>query len=159
MIRYFFNLIFLLALFSGLSLGVRGGVAWAIPDSQHICQAGLVETDSTMFEPIDDDFFVTVSNLFFPHDCVVTLSGDAGADGPNDPDTLLIGYSIDGGSCQFIGPISFVREEKSLETHTAITVIELGPGKHTIQPCFRVENQGTIGGISRRCLIVECRTR
>lgn len=136
-----------------------GGVAWAIPNSQHICQTGFVEEQSTDFVPVRDDFFVNVNNGFFSRNCIVTLSADASA---HEGDRLEIAYSFDGGACVFSGPLAFhLAESGSLETHTAVTVVKLGKGVHTIQPCFRVQKiDGDGGGISfgQRCLIVECWT-
>lgn len=97
---------------------------------------------------------MTVNNRFFKPNCIVTLSAEAFADG----DSLFIGFSIDGGSCQEqVGPRFFITDEPELEANTAVTIIELGKGTHTIQPCF-LSDEGGIVGISSRCLVVECKT-
>lgn len=137
-----------------------GGVAWAIPESQAICQGSPpAQTTSSTFAPIDDDFFVTVKNLFFTRDCIVTFSAEGAA---FLGDTIVISYSIDGEGCPTSSPpfpvISLQGDSQGSSTHTAIAIFELGPGVHTIQPCFR--NWGvTLAVIGRRCLTIECGTR
>lgn len=157
--RFALNLFFVTALILTLGLSLLvGGVAWAIPNSQHVCQQVVASANNTsmVHVPIADDFFVNVHNGFIPRDCIVTLSMETVA----GETTLRISYAIDGGSCsQQIGPEAIASDEDHAATHTAVVVIELGPGLHTIQPCFGSSDEGKVVRISDRCLIAECWTR
>lgn len=154
--RFTLSLFFAVVLIvtSGLFLSV-GGLAWAIPGAQYVCQDFEADTDSTTFVPIDVGFFVTVNNGFFKRYCIVTLSVEAGV---SQDDSVLVEYSIDDGPTQPIGPTFFAFNSIGTAT-TGVGVIQLGKGTHKIQPYFRVEGTDALAEFFNRCLVVECRTQ
>ena len=89
---------------------------------------------------------MTVKN-FFSSKCVLQFSAKA-VDGVNI--TLGIRYSIDGGACSVFGPVVF-HTGTDIETNTNISVVLFGPGVHTIQPCF-VLNDAWTGVVEMRYL-------
>ena len=94
---------------------------------------------------------MTVKN-FFSSKCVLQFSAKA-VDGVNI--TLGIRYSIDGGACSVFGPQVFHAPgsfaPNGTVTHTNISVVLFGPGVHTIQPCF-VLNDAWTGVVEMRYL-------
>jgi len=113
---------------------------------------------------------VTVDNGNIPRRCIISFSSEATNNAEGLGVDVTYAISSQGGTCQGgIGPESFHAGKDSggfffSETHTSITVRILDPGMHTIEPCFRLNNPGGLGGapeaiLGRRCLVVECRTR
>ena len=158
--RFALNLFLVTALILtlGLCLSV-GGLAWAIPNSQQDCSGGG-STSSTDFEFIPD-MQVTVNNGFFKRNCIVTFSSEATTDSTNGLITIVYAVdSTDPSSCTtagFSGPEFFYRGTLQ-EGRTIVSVGELGPGFHTIRPCFSVTNASQ-ASILFACLIVECWTK
>ena len=156
--RFALNPFFVAALILtlGLCLSV-GGLALAIPGAQYVCQEQFDQSDMTSPKFIDDDLYVTVKN-FFPRTCIVTFSADVNTSVGGQ---VTLSYSIDDGLCSgdaVIGPV-FLLTNAAAQASTAVGVIELGKGIHTIQPCFRSSESGNTVTIGRRCLIVECWTK
>jgi hypothetical protein len=156
MTRFAYSLTFVVVLILTLGLCLsRGGLAWAIPDSQYVCRNLIENNTTTMFQVVDPDLFVDVNNGFFRRNCIVTLSAEFHTESTN----LRVGYSIDGGSCvaPTTGPKAII--EPAISAHTIVTVIELGRGLHSIQPCLRSAADGELVQIFDPCLIAECWTK
>jgi len=153
MIRYAFSLFFLLALTLGLTLSFMDS-AFSISTSQQDCDFDVHATDSTSFVLVPNSS-VKVNNGFLSRNCVISFIAEAGA---TAGDAVGIAYSIDGGTCEAFGPIAFHSGDIP-ETHTNISVANLGHGAHTIQPCFKLFDSGGSAVLADRCLIVECHTR
>jgi hypothetical protein len=142
----------------GLSLSV-GGLAWAIPDSQQDCTGGG-GTSSTSFEFIPG---LEVTVKAGQENCILTLSAEAGMSNANPTDHFLLRYAFDSddpSDCERVGPEEIKRGADALQdTRTLVGVVNLGPGFHTIKPCFSIDPAGPTGNIAFPCLTVECRTR
>ncbi|MCI0453787.1 MAG: hypothetical protein L0Y68_02185 [Candidatus Dadabacteria bacterium] len=105
---------------------------------------------------------VTVNNGFFHRNCIITFSTEASLNPPDIPFSLNIGYAFDSddpSDCQFLGPNFLLFGEPGEHARTIVGVKKLGPGFHTIRPCFIVNDANTTGLIAFPCLIVECRTQ
>ena len=147
-----------LILTSGLSL-TAGAIAWAIPDSQQDCSGGG-GTSSTSFAFIPGpEVTVNVGQ----DNCIITFSAEAGMNNANPADHFLLRYAFDSddpSDCERVGPEEIKRGTDALQdTRTLVGVVNLGPGLHTIKPCFRIDPAGPTGNIIFPCLTVECRTR
>ena len=141
--------------------------AFSIPTSQQDCDFDAPSTMSTTFVVVPNSS-VTVNNGNLSRDCINSFN--AGATTGSEGDGVEVTYAISsqGGTCQSgIGPQSFHAGNDSggfffAETYTSITVCNLGPGVHTIQPCWvliDLDGDGREAILARRCLVVECRTR
>ena len=157
--RYSLSLFFLSALILGLSFAVmRGGVAWAIPSSQADCDFDEVSTTSFVPAQVPNSI-VSVNNGFLARTCIIQFSSQGGTFPTSEQ--IRIRYSVDGGACTSFGPEEHLFPSNIIDTLTNISVLDLGPGKHTIQPCF--SRSGGAGApptaiLQNRCLTVECRT-
>ncbi len=122
---------------------------------------GNTSSNSDVFIP---NLEVTVNNGFLPRNCIITLSAEASIDNAVDAEGLQIGYAFDSddpSDCQGIGvgPTVFIVGESIQQARTIVGVKKLGPGFHTIRPCFAVFNTSDPGDIVFPCLVVECRTQ
>ena len=153
--RYAFSL-FLVGIILGLSLCFVD-FAFSIPTSQQDCDLDQHSTISQTYGFVPGSI-VTVQNGSLLRQCVIQFSATVSS--PSD-DLIGITYSIDGGACTTFGPEAF-HEGSNTETHTNISVVQLGQGVHTIQPCWVLIDLDFSGGgtayLAQRCLIVECRT-
>ena len=162
--RFVFSL-FLVALTLGLSLCFVD-LSFSIPISQQDCDFDAPVTTSTSFVLVPNSS-VTVNNSFFSRNCIISFSAEA--INSTEDVGVDVTYEIDGGGCSGgIGPESFHHGTPTpsggvflTETHTSIEVRTLGPGMHTIKPCFNLVDAAGDGGfatLANRCLIVGCRT-
>jgi hypothetical protein len=91
---------------------------------------------------------------------IVNASISEASTSPSKParqDQMNLDYSIDGGVPVAIGP-EFFSSDTHEATRTAIGVIKLGPGTHTIQPVISsVTGSGVT--VEIRCLTVEGQTK
>ena len=159
--KRFVHSLFLVAFVLGLSLCFMDS-AFSIPTSQQDCGFDVRMTSSTSFVLVPGSI-VTVQNGFSYRNCVIQFSAEADAT-PND--FVGIRYSIDGGACSVFGPQIFhapgAIAPGGTETHTNISVVQLGSGVHTIQSRFVLFDNAPVGGtaiLGFRCLVVECRTQ
>ncbi len=129
-----------------------------IPSSQRDVEFNSSSTASTGFAAIPNSQ-VTIDNGTSTRNVVITLSADARVS--DSPDIFLLGFRVDGGLCTGAGPQRFARSTL-LETRTAVHVLSIGSGVHTIQPCWAKFDDGDgLGSIDviERTLIAEGRTR
>jgi hypothetical protein len=102
---------------------------------------------------------VSINNGTTTRNVIVTFSSDAIVGDIGD--LLFYSVSVDGGGCFVSGPQALA-DRTTFDSHTLVSVFSLGPGVHTIQPCFRVvpDGDGNQGGsVGFRALTVEGRTR
>lgn len=127
-----------------------------IAATQQDFETGLVQTTSTSFVPVPNTS-VTINNGSRARNVVVTFSAEALGNGFT---TLELGYSLDGAGCfqQAGGPTDFSASQTNFGAATAVHVIPLGTGAHTIQACFRSDT-GNFVYLKDRTLIAEGRTK
>ena len=125
-----------------------------IPNSQRDVEVGQVSTSSTGFVLVPNTA-VTIDNGSSARNVVVTFSAEAATEGNAGLD---LGYDLDGAGCfKQAGPTAF-QTGIIFETSTAVHVIPLGRGVHTIRACFR-SNNGLAVFLRDRALIAEGRTK
>jgi hypothetical protein len=116
-------------------------------------------TTSTSFVNIPNSV-VTIDNGTSTRTVVVTFSAVSQVGDPGD--IFVLAFRIDNSLfCTATGgPLSFAGST-DVETRTAVHVLTVGPGTHTIRPCWRLNSDGTINpiSVSSRSLIAEGRTR
>jgi hypothetical protein len=134
----------------------------AIPPLQFDFDDAFAVTTSATLSPVPDSE-VTVDNGDNAAFCVVQFSANVSA---TPFDEVSLGYAVDARPCtlELQGPDRFyVSEGSSLDdTRTAVHVIPLNVGIHTIRPCFRIFDIGRNGAqvfLGSRTLTVECRSR
>lgn len=163
--RYAFNLFFLpslvlgLSLYFGTNLGFSSGPAIGTGPATTQCQAFVVSNKNT---PTNSGFskvpgsFVVVNNDVAKR-CVVEFSTEEFQSVPVGGllGTIELEWSIDGGGCFVAGPELFSRDAAP-QTRTAITVLQVDAGDHTIVPCYKVDRQGNTAVFGIRCLTVNC---
>ena len=130
--------------------------AVALPNTQRDVEVGGVSTSSTTFGFVPNSS-ITIDNGSSARNVVVTFSAQAkvGLGG-----WLELGYDLDGAGCfEQAGPTFFsANHEDILAVSTAVHVIPLGRGVHTVRPCFRSPT-GHLGIPRVRVLIAEGRTK
>ena len=135
------------------------GEPTAIPGSQRDVEIGdFQSTTFTTFVNIPNSQ-VTIDNGTSTRNVVVTFSADAHVTDPGD--IFQLGFRIDSGSCDAGGPSAFTASTL-FETRTAVNVFTIGPGTHTIRPCWGVFADGDGAQaieLNRRSLIAEGRTK
>jgi hypothetical protein len=129
--------------------------AVAIPTIRRDVEVGEVFTGSSTFVLVPNSS-VTINNGSSARKVVVTFSAEAR--------TLLggieLGYDLDGAGCfKQAGPTAFsANAADDYEAATAVHVIPLGRGVHTIRPCFRTPT-GDFVRLRDRVLIAEGGTK
>lgn len=73
--------------------------------------------------------------------------------------TMRLGYSLDGAGCFPQAGPTFFSSSSPVAVSTAIHVIPLGSGAHTIQACFSAAQAGTMVRLLTRTLIAEGQTK
>jgi hypothetical protein len=139
--------------------------AHAIPNAQEDCEVGVVGTTSNSFVLVPNSA-VTVDNGTTGRNCIIQFSTEVFTSGNS---ATRLRYTIDStnpASCIPIGPgDNFFSLPTGAfgSTRTAIGTTVLGPGSHTIRPCFNAVDFGEPGveqsTFGPRCLVVECRTQ
>jgi hypothetical protein len=130
--------------------------AVAIPTAQRDVEVGLVSTNSTSFVLVPNSS-VTVDNGSSARKVVVTFSAEAAVASGN---LMFLGYSLDGAGCfEQAGPTVFALGHGEFATSTAVHVIPLGSGVHTIRACFKSANPSLVASLRVRVLIAEGRTK
>ncbi len=104
---------------------------------------------------VDPNLLVTINNGTVPRNVIIQFSTENAVTTPGS--RLFLTYSIDGGSCYCIGACWF-SDDTVWATRTHIGVVELGPGVHTIAPCYST-NDPTGASVYYRCLTAEGRTK
>ncbi|HEY7461068.1 MAG TPA: hypothetical protein VIC59_04260 [Gemmatimonadota bacterium] len=129
--------------------------AVAIPTTQRDVEVGEVVTSSPTFVLVPNSS-VTIDNGSSARKVVVTFSAEARVTGGS----IELGYSLDGAACfKQAGPTAFsANEAGDYEAATAVHVIPLGSGVHTIRPCFRSLHADLVR-LRDRVLIAEGRTK
>jgi hypothetical protein len=129
----------------GPELGTGGpgeapGGLTAIPATQRDFDSGVQSTAFTTFVNIPNSV-VTPDNGASTRQVVVTFSADAGVTDAGD--FLILAFRLDNSLvCSAGGPVDFTGKTFPAETRTAVHVFSLGPGSHTIRPCWRVAADG-----------------
>ncbi|HEY7460325.1 MAG TPA: hypothetical protein VIC59_00435 [Gemmatimonadota bacterium] len=127
-----------------------------IPTTQRDVETGDAFTNSVPFVPVLNSS-VTINNGSSARKVVVTFSAEARV----DPGTgMELGYSLDGGGCfKQAGPTAFSANQTAFyAVFTAVHVIPLGSGVHTIQACYRSASGNRVF-LKDRTLIAEGRTK
>ena len=120
-----------------------------ISGGQKACALGQLETKTSA--PLET---VSINNGTVSRNVVIQFSAETFV---NFGDQMNLDYSIDGGVPVAIGP-EFFSSDTHEATRTAIGVIKLGPGTHTIQPVISsVTGSGVT--VEIRCLTVEGQTK
>ena len=129
--------------------------AVAIPTTQRDVEVGEVVTSSSTFVLVPNSS-VTINNGSSARNVVVTFSAEARVVAGG----IELGYDLDGAGCfKQAGPTAFsANAADDYEAATAVHVIPLGPGVHTIRPCFRSPNSTAVL-LRDRVLIAEGRTK
>jgi hypothetical protein len=129
--------------------------AVAIPTAQRDVEVGEVVTSSPTFVFVPNSS-VTINNGSSARKVVVTFSAEARVLGGG----MELGYDLDGAGCfKQAGPTAFsANAADDYEAATAVHVIPLGSGVHTIRPCFRSPNSTAVL-LRDRVLIAEGRTK
>jgi hypothetical protein len=120
-----------------------------ISGGQKACSTSPVST--TTSAPLET---VSINNGTVSRNVIVQFSAETSVD-PGA--TMGLDYKIDGGSPIAIGPY-FFSTDVGYQTRTAIGVIKLGPGTHTIQPVINAGGGGTVY-VYYRCLTAEGQTK
>jgi hypothetical protein len=127
----------------------RKTLAPLISGSQNACALGQLETKTSA--PLET---VSINSGTVSRNVVIQFSAETFV---NFGDQMNLDYSIDGGVPVAIGP-EFFSSDTHEATRTAIGVIKLGPGTHTIQPVISsVTGSGVT--VEIRCLTVEGQTK
>jgi hypothetical protein len=129
-----------------------------IPTAQRNVQTGVVSTISAGFELVDNSS-VTIDNGSSARKVVVTFSAEALVEDPGN--VIELGYSLDGAGCfKQAGPTAFSNNASTFfAVSTAVHVIPLGSGVHTIQACYRSVGSPRKVFLNDRTLIAEGRTK
>jgi hypothetical protein len=130
----------------------------AIPGSQQDVDFPVANTTSTVSVDIPSSV-VTINNGTSTRNVVVTFSADVHVSDAGD--VFVLGFRVDAGSCSFQGPFLFTRSTVQ-DTRTVVHVLSIGPGTHTIKPCWHVAPDGDGAqfiSVTTRSLIAEGRTR
>jgi hypothetical protein len=135
----------------------------AIPSAQDDFDQDLQATSSSALAFIPNSQ-VTINNGTSTRNVVVTFSAEARVTDP--PDLFILAFSVDGGACTFGGPVAFTMTNNAgafpQEARTAVHILSIGAGSHTIRPCWRKADDGDgLGTIQvfRRSLTAEGRTK
>ena len=120
--------------------------------ARHDCELFLPANVTRHVYVADQALTATIDNGSARRDVIMQLS----AEGATTDEATIIGvrYSIDGGRFDVHGPELFV-SEPNFETHTNISIMSLGPGRHTISPGYEIWAGGGTGQLLFRCLTVE----
>ena len=157
--RYVFSLFFLVAPILGLYFAPT---AHAIPAAQEDCDSAGVSTTSNSFVLVPNTA-VTVNNGTVSRLCTIQFSAEVYTSINAATDLRYTTDSTNPTSCEAIGPEQFsLATGCCAVTRTAIGTRTLGPGSHTLRPCFNAVDLGGGGEEStfgRRCLIVQCQTQ
>jgi hypothetical protein len=134
-------------------LVVCSSLASAIPGSQARCAFDIIRF--TTEAPIPG-LAVRVNNTGTrPRRTLVQLSADTCV--PPDSE-VRVSYAVDEEAPQIFGPTNFANNQPFCQTHTTIAVIPIPPGRHTIQPFFRLQGPGE-GAMINRCVTVDLTTK
>ncbi len=139
--------------------GEAEGELAAIPASQMDFNSEMQTTNSTVFAAIPGSQ-VTIDNGTATRRVIVQFSTEAHVTDP--PDGFLYRVNTDGAGCGVAGPEVLTRSAEDFAARTVIYAFSLGPGLHTIVPCWRKEDDGDgLGSIvvGKRTLTVEGRTK
>ncbi len=135
----------------------------AIPGAQDDFDQDFQATSSNALAFIPNSQ-VTIDNGTSTRNVVVTFSAEAQVTDP--PDVFILAFSVDGGACTVGGPVSFTITKNAgifpQDTRTAMHILSIGPGSHTIRPCWRRSDDGDgVGNVQvlRRSLTAEGRTK
>ena len=124
-----------------------------ITAAQFDCDYGLLGIPAGM-GILDPNLLVTINNGTVSRNVIIQFSTEAVVSQPGG--RIDLKYSIDGGSCMVIGPLYFACDTE-YNTRTAIGVIKLGAGVHTIVPCYFTWDPAA--AVWYRCLTAEGRTK
>lgn len=114
-----------------------GGLG-AIPSSQLSVLSTTASTSSTLFVDIASSV-VTINNGMNTRNVVITFSAEGNVTDVGD--SFILGTRVDSGSCTSLYSGAFTRSTLR-EIRTAVFVQSIGPGTHTIRPCWRVSPDG-----------------
>ena len=129
--------------------------AVAIPNAQRDVEVGEVVTGSPTFVLVPNSS-VTIDNGSSARKVVVTFSAEAAVASGN---LMFLGCDLDGAGCfEQAGPTAFALGHGEFATSTAVHVIPLGSGVHTIQACYRSASGNRVF-LKDRTLIAEGRTK
>lgn len=124
-----------------------------IPTGQRDVDTDLQITMSTSYLTIPNSS-VTINNGTSQRRVVVTFSAEAAAVGA----AMGIAFKVDNGSCLVgTGPQTLIGSS-GFEARTVVHVITIGPGTHTIRPCFKSSSGGLVE-VEFRTLTAEGRTQ
>jgi hypothetical protein len=142
--------------------GEAAGELGALPASQLDFDTDVASTISQSFVNMPNSQ-VTINNGTSTRNVVVTFSAEARVlDTDGLRDSFVLAFRIDSNlACTAGGPQVFTNSI-AVETHTAVHVFSIGPGTHTIRPCWRVlpdDDSGQSIQVFSRTLIAEGRTR
>jgi hypothetical protein len=139
--------------------GEAVGAPAAIPGSQEDMDGNAEQSNSTSFVDIPNSV-VTINNGTSTRNVVVTFSAETLLLDPGD--AFLLAFRIDSGSCVVRGPQVFSEGIAGVQTRTAVHLFTIGPGTHSIRPCWAVLPDGDGAQfivVNFRTLTAEGRTR
>ena len=140
--------------------------AVAIPNAQEDVDTDLQSFGSTGFVLVPNSI-VRINNGTQTRRVIIQFSADARLGDVSGADAIQLGYALNngGGSVCFpqAGPLFFATNPSVWQTHTAIHVPTLGPGRWTIQPCVRIRDgngdDDHVGELAIRTLTAEVMTK